>query len=358
MAYDFVVVGAGMFGASFARTMADRGKKVLVVEKRDHVGGMCHTELREGLVFHRYGPHVFHTNDEKIWAFVNRFARMDQFTTRTKAVARNRLWSFPVNLMTLHQLWGVRTPAEAEARLREVRVDAKDVSGLENWVLSIYGKEIYETFYEGYTIKQWGRDPAKLPASIARRLPIKLTFDDSYFTDRFEGIPSGGYGPMFERMFDGIEVRLGCDFSSELGTLERLGQVVYSGRIDEYFDYRFGELAFRTCRFETEIQDGDFQGNPVVNYCDRKTPWTRIVEHKHFTNPAAKRTLVTREYPEECGRGGTPLYPVNDVQNMGIYEKYAMIPTRTVFAGRLGSYRYFDMCEVIAQAWKLADRLS
>lgn len=355
MPYDFIVVGAGMFGAAFARTMTDRGRKVLVIEKRDHLGGMCHTELREGIVFHRYGPHVFHTNDEKIWAFVNRFAHFEQFTTRTKAMVKGRLWSFPVNLMTLYHLWGVQTPAEAERKLGEVRIPIRDPQNLEDWVLGTYGREIYEMFFVGYTRKQWGRDPRTLPAAIARRLPCRLTFEDSYFVDRFEGIPMGGYTPMFERMLEGIEVRLGCDFGSDKEAFERLGRIVYSGRIDEFFGYRFGELSFRTCRFETESCLGDFQGNPVINYCDVEIPWTRIVEHKHFSNPTAKNTLITREYPEECGRKGTPLYPVNDRQNMDILARYAAIPTNTVFAGRLGSYRYFDMCEVIAQAWKIAE---
>jgi UDP-galactopyranose mutase len=358
MSYDLVIVGAGMFGASFARTMTDRGKKVLVVEKRDQLGGMCHTDTREGIVFHRYGPHVFHTNDEGIWTFVNRFAKFQQFTTRTKAIAKGRIWSFPINLMTLNQLWDVRSPGEAALKLDEVRVRIENPDNIEDWVLATYGREIYETFFLGYTLKQWGRDPRSLPAAIARRLHCRLTFEDAYFSDRFEGVPDGGYAPMFQKMLDGIEVKTGCDFIEERTSLERQGRVVYSGRIDEFFGYKFGELAFRTCKFETKSLMGDFQGNPVVNYCDAETPWTRIVEHKHFSNPRAQNTLVTREYPGECGRGGTPLYPINDVANMEIYRKYTEIPTDTIFAGRLGSYRYFDMCEVIAQAWKLAERLS
>lgn len=357
MPYDFVVAGAGMFGATFARTMTDRGKKVLIVEKRDHVGGMCHTETREGIIFHRYGPHVFHTNDEGIWTFVNRFSKFQQFTTRTKAIAKGRIWSFPINLMTLNELWNVRSPAEAALKLQQVRVPIESPSNVEDWVLATYGREIYETFFLGYTLKQWGRDPRSLPAEIAKRLPCRLTFEDAYFVDRFEGVPSGGYAPLFEKMLEGIEVKTSCDFLSERTSLERLGRVVYSGRIDEFFGYRFGDLAFRTCKFETKSMSGDFQGNPVVNYCDEDVPWTRIVEHKHFSRPVAPNTLVTREYPEECGRGSLPLYPINDSLNTDLYRKYAAIKTDTVFAGRLGSYRYFDMCEVIAQAWKLAEKL-
>jgi UDP-galactopyranose mutase len=357
MSYDFVVVGAGMFGAAFARTAADRGRKVLVVEKRDHLGGMCHTEVREGIPFHSYGPHVFHTNDPDVWGFIRRFASFEPFAVRTKAFAKGRLWSFPVNLMTLYQLWGVTTPNEALRRLEAERVGTNPQDNLEDWVLATYGRELYETFFQGYTRKQWGRDPRTLPPSIAQRLPLRLTFDDNYFTDRFQGIPAGGYGPLFERMFDGIEVRTRCDFFSDRPTFERLGKVVYSGRVDEYYDWRFGPLAFRTCRFETELLEGDFQGNPVVNYCDLEVPYTRIVEHKHFSNPKSSKTLITREYPEECGMKGTPLYPVHDRENARLYGRYSELDTHAVIAGRLGSYRYFDMGEVIAQAWKLAREL-
>jgi UDP-galactopyranose mutase len=225
-------------------------------------------------------------------------------------------------------------------------------------VLATYGKEIYETFFVGYTRKQWGRSPENLPAAIAQRLPLRLTYDDNYFIDRFQGIPSGGYAEFFTRLLEGVDIKMGCDFRSDRRSFEALGRVVYSGRIDEYFDFRYGDLEYRSCRFETELQEGDFQGNAVVNYCDAGTPYTRIVEHKHFSNPRHGRTLVTREYPFECARGDTPLYPVNDRKNMDLYERYAAIPTETLFAGRLGSYRYFDMCEVIAQAWTLAQRLA
>lgn len=358
MAYDFVIVGAGMFGASLARELTDRGKKVLVVEKRLHTGGMCHTEMREGLVYHVYGPHVFHTNDEGMWKHVNRFSEFVPYITRTKAAAGGRLWSFPINLMTLHQLWGVRTPAEAKAKLDYVRHFIRNPTTFEEWVLSTYGSEIYHKFFLGYTLKQWGRSPRDLPAAIAQRLPLRFTFDDNYFVDRYQGIPIGGYARFFDRLLQGIEVVLGLDFVSDRERLEGLGRVVYSGRIDEYFDYRFGELAFRSCRFESETLAGDFQGNAVVNYCDLDIPYTRIVEHKHFSNPRSPITIVTREYPDECGRGQDPLYPVNDTKNSELYARYREIPTNTIFAGRLGSYRYFDMCEVIAQAWTLAGRIA
>lgn len=357
MSYDAVIVGAGMFGASLARTLTDRHKKVLVIEKRDHTGGMCHTEMIEGIVFHKYGPHVFHTNDFRIWNFVKRFGRWEPFIVRTKAIAKGRLWSFPVNLMTLHQLWGVKTPAEALERLKTETAGATLEDNLEDWILGTYGKEIYETFYKGYTKKQWGRDPRSLPSSIARRLPHRLTFEDNYFTDRYQAIPSHGYDWMFDKMLDGIEVRTNCDFHSDRKTFEKLGRVVYSGRIDEFFDYQFGDLEFRTCHFETTKHPGDYQGNAVINYCDQDIPWTRIVEHKHFSRKQNYYTLVTKEFPMECDRQGTPLYPINDVKNSELYKKYASIKTDAILAGRLGSYKYFDMGEVIAQAWKIADNL-
>ena len=292
-----------MFGSSLARTLTDRGRKVLLVERRTHVGGMCHTELREGLVYHVYGPHVFHTNDEKIWDYVNRFAEFVPYVTRTKAVAKGKLWSFPINLMTLYQLWGVRTPREAQAKLESVRIPIARPISLEEWVLSTYGEEIYETFFVGYTGKQWGRAPETLPATIAQRLPLRLTFDDNYFTDRFQGIPAGGYAAFFARLLEGIEVQLGCDFQADRQALELQGRVVYSGRIDEYFGYCYGDLEFRSCRFETDLLEGDFQGNAVVNYCDAGTPYTRIVEHKHVTAPRHPRTLITRFCMPNAARG-------------------------------------------------------
>lgn len=357
MGYDAVVVGAGMFGSSIARSLADRGKKVLLLEKRHHVGGMCHTQIEEGIVVHKYGPHVFHTNDHDIWAWINRFSKFDQFSVRTKAVAGGKLWSFPVNLMTLYQLWGVKTPEEAEKKLSKERLQIESPSNFEDWVLSVYGREIYELFYAGYTWKQWGRDPSQLPAAIAQRLPHRLTFEDNYFRDRFQGIPSGGYGPMFDRMLEGVEVRTNTDFHSDRETFGRMGKVIYSGRIDEFFDYRFGDLEFRTCRFETESFRGDFQGNPVINYCDRGIPWTRIVEHKHFGLHPQENTIITKEHPMECDRQGTPLYPINDEKNSRKYRQYAELKTDAIIGGRLGSYRYFDMCEVIAQAWKIAEQI-
>lgn len=357
MAYDFVIVGAGMFGATLARELTDRGKKVLVVERRNHIAGMTYTEKREGIVYHRYGPHVFHTNDERIWKYLHRFGTFRQFMVRTKAMAKGRLYSFPVNLMTLYQLWGVRTPAEAAARLEREKIPIAHPENVEEWVLSELGREIYETFFKGYTQKQWGRAPGTLPPGIAKRLPIRLTYDDNYFTDRYQGVPEGGFTPVFERMLDGIEVRLEVDFLSD-PSLKKLGRVIYSGRIDEYFGYRYGELEFRSCRFESKTLNGDYQGNPVINYTDAQIPYTRVIEHKHFEHATNPHTIVSWEHPFECGPKDVPLYPINDVRNNALYDLYRKIETETIFAGRLGTYRYVDLHQVIAQAWTIAEDLT
>lgn len=355
MSYDAVIVGAGMFGSALARTLTDRGKKVLVVDRRPHIGGMCFTEDLEGVVFHKYGPHVFHTNRDDVWAFVNKFAEFRQFMVRTKAVYQKKIYSLPFNLMFFHQLWGVMTPDEVKKALASVCIPIENPKSIEEWALSRLGPEIYEKFIYHYSKKQWGREPKDLPAAILQRLPIRTTFDDNYFTDRWQGIPTNGYTQMFERMLAGIEVRLGCDFLDDREALEKAsGQVVYSGRVDRFFDYRYGALEFRSCRFETKTFDGDYQGNATFHYVGPEHPYTRVVEHKHFERPTALRSPVTWEYPFECGKQDDPLYPVNDLKNNALYEKYRAIPTKVIFAGRLGSFRYFDMCEVITQAWKLA----
>lgn len=355
MAYDFVVVGAGMFGASFARMAADRGKKVLVVEKAGHIGGMCYTEEENGVIVHKYGPHVFHTNKQVTWDFVNRFAEWRQFMVRTKAILGRTVYTLPFCLSTFYQLWGVTTPAEARRKLDSVKVPIANPSTMEEWALSQLGEEIYRKLVYHYSRKQWGRDPKDMPASILRRLPIRMSFDDNYFTDRWQAVPIGGYTPMFERMLQGIEVRLKCDYFDDRESFDRLGQVVYSGRVDRFHGYTLGRLAFRGCRFERKVFEGDYQGNPVIHDLSPDVSWTRTIEHKHFSNPSAQVSPVTWEYPFECGADDEPLYPVNDPVNDSLYGSYAAIPRKAVFAGRTGSYRYLDMCEVIAQAAKLVD---
>lgn len=358
MSYDFVVVGAGLFGSTFARAAADRRRKVLVVDRLPHVGGMCYTERKHGVLLHAYGPHVFHTNDPDIWAWINRFASFYPFMVRTKALHQGRIYTLPINLMTFHELWGVVTPAEAEKKLASVRVSIEKPATIEEWALAQWGPEVYEKLILHYTLKQWGRDPKDLPAAILKRLPARMTFDDNYFTDRYQGLPEGGYTPLFERMLEGIEVRLGVDFHADQSSFARLGRVIYSGRIDRYFDYRLGPLDFRSCRFLTEFLPGDAQGNPVIHHTDRSVPWTRTIEHKHFEDPGLPITALTREHPFETTPDTMPLYPVNDHKNMELLEKYqALDGGETVFGGRLGAYRYRDMHHVIGEALALADRL-
>lgn len=358
MAYDYVVVGAGLFGSTFARAAADQGKKVLLIDKRAHIGGMCYTERVNGILLHAYGPHVFHTDSEKIWKWITRFSEFYSFMVRTKALHQGKIYTLPFNLMTFHQLWGITTPAAAKKKLEAVRVPIENPTSLEEWALSQFGTEIYEKLILDYTKKQWGRDPKNLPASILKRLPVRLTFDDNYFDDKYQGLPVGGYTELFHRMLDGIEVRLGVDFFEDQQTFERMGQVIYSGRVDQFFNYCFGDLEFRSCQFDTKTLDGDYQGNPVIHYTEARYPWTRVIEHKHFENPTVGHTLVTWERPFECDRISMPLYPVNDKKNMTLYDRYRQLTTKVVFGGRLGSYRYRDMHHVIGEALALADSLS
>jgi UDP-galactopyranose mutase len=355
--YDFVVVGAGMFGATFARCATDKGKRVLVIEKRSHIGGNCYTEDRNGIIFHKYGPHVFHTNNDQIWEFVNRFAQWEPYITRTKVITKQQLYSFPINLATLTQLWGVSTQEEAVEKLNSVKIPNIEQDNIEGWVLANLGREIYDKFIYGYTVKQWGRDPRLLPANIVKRLPIRTINDDNYFIDRYQAMPIGGYTPMFEKMLDGIEVRLNCDYFADSEIFNNLGRIVYSGRIDAFFDYCEGPLEFRSCHFNTDTKDSDYQSNAVINYADIDVAYTRIVEHKHFYKTAIKNSLITYEYPFECSKVDNPLYPINDRKNTLLYLKYKVRPTSAIIGGRCGSYKYLDMCEAIAQAIKLTGGL-
>jgi UDP-galactopyranose mutase len=359
--YDYLVVGCGMFGAVFARAVADRGRRSLVVDKRSHIAGNCYTEAVAGIQVHRYGPHIFHTDDPRVWRFVNRFAEFNDYRHRGRVRYGNREFSFPLNLATLEQLWGITTPAEAERKLRQVRVQHDNPRSLRDWIVSQVGEELYEIFVRGYTTKQWGRDPAELPASIIRRLPIRTTRDDNYFDDRFQGIPIGGYTRLFENMLDHprIDVELNVDYFSQANELRRTAKrMVYTGKIDELFEYRLGELEYRSLRFETEVREGDFQGTAIVNYTDQSVPFTRITEHKHFERQSSRQTVITREYPTAYRRGETPYYPIRDAANTALYERYRRVAERAdiLVGGRLGTYRYYDMHQVIAQALAMADR--
>lgn len=346
-----------MFGASFARMATDRGKKVLVVEKRGHLGGMCYTEIREGVVFHVYGPHVFHTSVPWIWKFVQRFADFKPYTVRIKTVSQGRYYTLPFCLGLFHELWGTKTPEEARRKLKSVRIPMDNPVSVEDWALSQLGPEIYEKFVHPYTFKQWGREPADLPAAILQRLPIRYTWDDNYFADRWQAVPVGGYTPMFDKMLEGIEVRLNTDFLDDKKAFERLGQVVYSGRLDAYHKFNRGPLAFRSCRLETQVFPGDYQGVADLRWADLDLPYTRTTEHKYWENPGAKQSPVTWEFPFEAGPQDTPFYPVQTDENQVLAETYKNATDRAIVGGRCGSYRYFDMCEVIAQAASILDKL-
>lgn len=360
--YDYLIIGSGLFGSVFAQQMTSRGRKCLVIDKRDHIGGNCYTKTEYGIDLHVYGPHIFHTSSREIWDYICQFTSFNNFIYRSKSRIGNTVYSFPINLMTLHQLWGVTTPAEAVKKLEEVRIPCKAPKNLEEWILSQVGREIYEKFVYGYTKKQWMRDPCDLPASIIRRIPIRTTYDDNYFNDTFQGIPTEGYTKIFERMLAGVEVRLGVDFFADRSSLEGLARkVVYTGKIDEYFDFCHGELQYRSLRFDHEVHEGDYQGNAIVNYPESDVPWTRITEHKHFTpeRNITGKTLVTKEHPTPCGRGDTPYYPIGDEFNTERYRKYKEMAdscTNVIFGGRLAEYKYYDMHQVIASALHFAKK--
>jgi UDP-galactopyranose mutase len=354
--YDFLIVGSGIFGSVFAQQARENGKKCLVIDKRSHVGGNCYTQREHQIDIHTYGPHIFHTSSREIWSYVNKFSSFNNYVNRPKARVGNQIFSFPINLMTLHQLWGITTPAEAQKKLSDVRIKCENPRNLEEWMLSQVGKEIYEKFIYGYTKKQWMRDPKELPASIIKRIPIRLTFDDNYFDDTFQGIPTEGYTVMFNNILDGIEVELGVDFFANRDKFEKLSKkIVYTGKIDEFFDFKFGDLQYRGLNFVKEVHDLDFQGNAIINYSDHNVPWTRITEHKHFT-PDKKnldKSVITKEFPAECDRHSTPYYPINDHNNNLIYQKYrefAESCSNVIFGGRLSEYKYYDMHQVVGSA--------
>lgn len=362
--FDYLIVGAGLFGAVFAREMTDAGRKCLVIDRRGHIAGNAYTETVEGIDVHRYGAHIFHTNDEEVWAYVNRFARFNRFTNSPIANYRGELYNLPFNMNTFHQMWGVVTPEQAREEICRQQAAAGDGEprDLEEQAIRLVGRDIYEKLVKGYTQKQWGRPCTELPAFIIRRLPVRFTYDNNYFNARYQGIPEEGYTALAERLLAGIPVRLHTDFLRQRGELSALAEtVVYTGAIDAYFDYRLGALEYRSLRFETEVLDTDnYQGNAVVNYTDAETPWTRIIEHKHFTFGTQPKTVITREYSAAWQPGDEPYYPVNDQRNTELYQRYAALAAQephTLFGGRLGAYRYYDMDQVIAAALALAQQV-
>ena len=368
--YDYLIVGAGLFGAVCARELTDDGKKVLVIDKREHAAGNIYTRKTEGIQVPVYGAHIFHTNNETVWQYVQRFARFNRFTNSPVANYKGELYSLPFNMYTFNRMWGVVTPAEAKARIEEQRKAAgiKEPHNLEEQAISLIGTDLYEKLVKGYTQKQWGRPCTELPAFIIRRLPVRFTFDNNYFNALYQGIPEGGYTAMVENMLEGIEVRLSVDYLKQKEALDSLAEhVIYTGPIDAYFNYCLGSLEYRSVRFETETLDiPNFQGNAAVNYTDAETPWTRIIEHKWFefgkdeNGNDLPKTVISREYSSEWKPGDEPYYPVNDEKNSRLYTQYRELAdreTRVAFGGRLGEYKYYDMDQVIDAALKAVRKL-
>ena len=367
--YNFLIVGAGLFGAVFARQAKDAGKNVLVIDRRPQIGGNVYTEKVEGINVHKYGAHIFHTNDAEVYRYLSRFAEFNRFTNSPVANYKGELYSLPFNMYTFHRMWGVVTPEEAAAKIAEQR---KEITGeprnLEEQAISLVGRDIYEKLIRGYTEKQWGRPCTELPPSIIRRLPVRLTFDNNYFNARYQGIPIGGYTRMMENLLDGIEVRLNEDYLENKEAFDRMAEtVVYTGPVDAYFGYKLGSLEYRSVRFETEVLDQpNFQGNAAVNYTDAETPWTRIIEHKWFEfgkdeeGNDLPKTVLSREYSSEWKPGDEPYYPINDEKNTALYDKYRVLAEReknVLFGGRLGTYKYYDMDQVVAEALHAAKRM-
>ena len=355
--YDYLIVGAGLYGAVCAREAAKAGKKVLVIDKRPHIAGNVHTEQIEGIHVHVYGAHIFHTNNRAVWDYVNQFAEFNRFTNSPVANYKGELYSLPFNMYTFSKMWGVVTPEEAAAKIEEQRREAgiTEPKNLEEQAISLVGTDIYEKLIKGYTEKQWGRDCRDLPAFIIKRLPVRLTFDNNYFNALYQGIPMGGYTKMVENMLSGIEVRLNVDYFEHRDELDALAdKVIYTGPIDAYFGYKLGALQYRSVRFETEVLDKpNFQGNAAVNYTDRETPFTRIIEHKWFEFGDQPKTVISREYSSEWKPGDEPYYPVNDERNGALYQQYKALADaeeKVIFGGRLGEYKYYDMDAVIASA--------
>jgi len=355
--YDFLIVGAGLYGAAFARLAADDGKKCLVIDRRDNIGGNVYTEEVHGINVHKYGAHIFHTDNDDVWAFAQRFAEFNRYTNTVIANYNGEIYSLPFNMYTFNKMWGVITPEEAKKKLDEQRAECKtdDPKNLEEQAMSLIGKDIYMKLVKGYTEKQWGRPATELPGFIIKRLPVRLTYNNNYFNDKYQGIPIGGYTKWIANMLDGIEVKTGVDYLKCREEYEGIADtIIYTGMIDEYYGYKLGNLEYRSLRFETEyIADTeDYQGNAVVNYTDAKTPFTRIIEHKHFEFGKGEGTVVTMEYPADWKIGDEPYYPLNNDRNNALYEEYRKLAASegVFFGGRLGKYKYYDMDDTIASA--------
>ena len=366
MKYDYLIVGAGLFGAVFAQEAKKAGKKCLVIDKRNHIGGNVYTEKIEGINVHKYGAHIFHTNDKEVWDYLNGFVAFNRFTNSPVANYKGELYSLPFNMYTFNKMWNVVTPEEARLKIEEQKKEiTEEPKNLEEQAISLVGRDIYEKLIKGYTEKQWGRDCKDLPAFIIKRLPVRFTFDNNYFNALFQGIPVGGYTKLVEALLDGTEVRLNCDYLSDKAAYDELAEkVVYTGAIDAFYDYKLGALEYRSVRFDNELLDMEsFQGNAAVNYTDRETPWTRIIEHKWFefgkdeNGCDLPKTYISREYSSEWKLGDEPYYPVNDEKNGALYSEYKKLADKedkVIFGGRLGEYKYYDMDQVVAAALQRA----
>ncbi len=363
MKYDYLIVGAGLYGAVVAHEAAAKGRSCLVIDRREHIAGNIYTREVEGIQVHEYGAHIFHTSDKRIWDYVNQFADFNHYINSPVAVFKDELYNLPFNMNTFSKMWGIRTPQEAKEKIAAqiAGLGITEPKNLEEQALSLVGEDVYRKLVKGYTEKQWGRDGTELPAFIIKRLPLRFTYDNNYFNDRYQGIPAGGYTAMVERMLKGVEVKLGVDYLEHRAEFDGMAdRVVYTGQIDRYFGYCEGVLAYRKVRFEQEILDCDnYQGNAVVNYTEREVPYTRIIEHKHFEFGTQPKTVISKEYPGEWQKGEEPYYPVNDEKNNAVYEAYKKLAEKerhVVFGGRLGEYRYYDMDKVIGRALETAGK--
>lgn len=354
MKYDYLIVGCGLFGATFANLAKEKGKKCLIIDKRPHIGGNCYTENIEGINVHKYGAHIFHTSNRVIWNFVNKFAEFNNFINSPKAFSGGKLYSLPFNMNTFYELWGEKTPSKVKEIIESQKFTGS-AKNLEEQALSLVGKDIYETLIKEYTKKQWGRDPSDLPSFIIKRLPLRYTFDNNYFNDTYQGIPIGGYTEMIQKMIDRIEIKLNTNYFDEREYFNSIAdKIVYTGCIDQFFNYEFGRLEYRSLRFDNQIIDCEnYQGNAVINYCDAQYPYTRIIEHKHFEKVKTETTIITKEYPQEYVKGLTPYYPINNEENNLKYKKYkekSLLMDNFIFGGRLSEYKYMDMHVVIESA--------
>ena len=361
---DYLIVGAGLYGAVFAHEAKKAGKTCIVIDKRDHIAGNIYTKEIEGIQVHEYGAHIFHTSNKQVWDYVNALAEFNRYTNSPVANYKGELYNLPFNMNTFNKMWGVITPAEAQAKIEEQKAAAhvENPQNLEEQAISLVGTDIYEKLIKGYTEKQWGRPCDQLPAFIIKRLPVRLIYDNNYFNDKYQGIPMGGYTALVEKLLDGIEVRLGVDYLAEKAELDKLAdRVVYTGPVDAYFGYKLGALEYRSVRFETEVLDmPNYQGNAVVNYTDAETPYTRIIEHKHFEFGTQPKTVISREYSAEWKPGDEPYYPVNDEKNGALYQQYKALADAeggVIFGGRLGEYKYYDMDKVIESALNMVQKV-